>query len=157
MIDYLTKRKYPTNLTREERIMFQHQVAPYTLIQGVLFKVGADDQLRRCLQKCERKQVITALHSGPSGGHFAAITTVNRIRTAGYWWPYLIRDVKAYIRKCDQCQRTGAPSFRNHWPLTPYCTTCTFLRKWGIDFIGPINPVSAQEEEVHHFGNGLCY
>ena len=91
--------------------MFQHQVAPYTLIRGVLFKMGADDKLRRCLEKGERKQVIAALHSGPSGGHFAAITTVNRIRTTGYWWPYLIRDVKAYVRKCDQCQRTGAHPF----------------------------------------------
>ena len=42
VIDYLTERRYPDNLTREERIMFQHQVAPYTLIRGVLFKMGAD-------------------------------------------------------------------------------------------------------------------
>ena len=103
IIDYLTERRYPNEFTREEKIMFQHKVAPYTLIRGVLFKMGADDQLRRCLEKGERKQVIATLHSGPSGGHFAAITTVNRIRTTGYWWPNLIWHVKAYVRKCDQC------------------------------------------------------
>ena len=65
--------------------------------------MGTDDQLRRCLEKGEQKQVITALHSDPLGGHFDAITTVNRIRTARYWWPYLIWDVKTYVRKCDQC------------------------------------------------------
>ena len=55
VIDYLTERRYPDNLTREERIMFQHQVAPYTLIRGVLFKMGVDDKLRRCLEKGERR------------------------------------------------------------------------------------------------------
>ena len=121
--------------------MFQHKVVLYTLIQGILFKIGVDDQLRRCLEKNERKQVMSALHLGPSGGHFAAIITVNQIRSAGYWWPYLIRDVKAYVRKYNQCQKTGAPSFQNHWPFIPIVPLVPF-EKWDIDFIEPINPVS---------------
>ena len=101
----------------------------------------ADDQLRRCLEKEEQKQVICALYSGPSGGHFVAITIVNQIRSVGYYWLYLIWDVKAYVRRCDQCQRIGAPSFRNHWPLTPIIPLIPF-EKWSIDFIGLINPVN---------------
>ena len=62
---------------------------------------------------------MKALRSGPSSGHFAATTTTNWIRSAGYWWPYLVWDVKAYVESCDQCQRTGARAFRNHWPLIP--------------------------------------
>ena len=106
--------------------------------------MGPDDQLRRCLEKPEQGKVIRALHSGPSGGHFAAVTTIQRIRKAGYWWPYINRDVKAFVGKCDQCQRTGAPSFRNHWPLTPIIPLAPF-EKWGIDFIGPIDPMSARK------------
>ena len=122
-------------------IMFQHKLAPYTIIQGILFRLQADEQLKQCLEKKERKQVIKALHAGPFGRHFAATTTANRIRSAGYWWPYLVRDVKAYVGSCDQCQRTGASAFRNHWPLTPIIPISPF-EKWGIDFVGPINPVS---------------
>ena len=146
IINYLTERKYPEELTREEKIVFQHKVAPYTLIREVLFKMGVDDQLRRCLERGERKQVMATLHFGPSGGHFATITTINQIRTAGYWWPSLIWDVKAYVRKCNQCQRIGAPSFKNHWPLTPIVLLVSF-EKWRVDFIGPINPISAQKRK----------
>jgi hypothetical protein len=55
------------------------------------------------------------------------------------------RDVKNFVSSCDQCQRTGAPSFRNHWPLTPIIPLAPF-EKWGIDFIGPISPVSSQKK-----------
>ena len=83
IITYLTERKYPEGLNREEKSVFQSKVAPYSIIQGILFKMGADDTLRRCLEKKDRKRVMTALHSESSGGHFAAITTVNQIRSAG--------------------------------------------------------------------------
>ena len=53
IVDYFTEQSYPEEFTREEKIVFQHKVAPYTLICGVLFKMGADDQLRRCLEKVE--------------------------------------------------------------------------------------------------------
>ena len=86
---------------------------------------------------------MRALHSGPSGGHFAANTTANRIRSASYWWPYLNRDVKVYVGSCDQCQRTDAPAFQNHWPLTSVIPIALF-EKWRFDFVGPINPVSVR-------------
>ena len=88
IITYLTERKYPEGLNREEKSVFQSKVAPYSLIQGILFKMGADDTLRRFLEQKDRKRVMTALHSESSGAHFAAITTVNRIQSAGYWWPH---------------------------------------------------------------------
>ena len=55
VVDYLTEQRYLEEFTREEKIMFQQKVAPYTLICGILFKMGADDQLRRCLEKRKRK------------------------------------------------------------------------------------------------------
>ena len=126
IISYITNRIHPHGLNREEKSVFQHKAAPYNLIKGILFKMGADEQLRRCLEKKDRKTVMRALHSGPLGGHFVASTTVNRIRSAGYWWPSLIRDVRSYVGSCDQCQRRRAPAFRNHWPLTPIVPLAPF-------------------------------
>ena len=146
IIDYLAESRYPDQMNREEKEIFQRKVAPYTLIRGILFKLGPDDILRRCLELPERKKVIRALHAGSSGGHFAFVNTVNRIRSAGYWWPGLHQDVRQYVQSCDQCQRTGAPSFRNHWPLTPIIPLAPF-EKWGIDFVGPVFPVSARKKK----------
>ena len=44
--------------------------------------MGPDDQLMHCLKKTERRQVVGALHLGPLGDHFAAIITINPIRSA---------------------------------------------------------------------------
>ena len=117
--------------------------------------MGADDTLKRCLEQKDRMRVMTALHSESSGGHFAAITTVNWIWSAGYWWPHLIRDVRRHVGSCDQCQRTGAPSFRNHWPLTPIIPLAPF-EKWRIDFVGPFNPASSRKKK-YHIGHRLCH
>ena len=55
IISYLVDQTYPAGLSREEKSVFQSKVAPYTIIQGVLFKIRADEQLKRCLEKRERK------------------------------------------------------------------------------------------------------
>ena len=45
VINYLTEQKYPEKFTREDKIVFQHKIASYILIQGIIFKMGANDQL----------------------------------------------------------------------------------------------------------------
>jgi hypothetical protein len=44
------KSEFPDHFTREEKEVFQRKVAPYNLIKGILFKLGTDEQLRRCLE-----------------------------------------------------------------------------------------------------------
>ena len=139
---YLRTGTYPEGLNREEKSVFQHRVAPYSIIRGVLFRMGADDRLRRCLEIKFRTKVIRSLHEGPAGGHFASLTTIERIRAAGYWWPTMNKDVRNFVRSCDPCQRTGNPTFRNHWPLTPIVPLAPF-EKWGVDYIGPIQPLGS--------------
>ena len=43
IIRYLTERVYPLGLSREEKMVFQTKVAPFTLIKGILFRMGPDD------------------------------------------------------------------------------------------------------------------
>src|SRR5450759_702690 len=137
---YLRDGTLPSG-NRYEKRMFIVKSSPYTLVQDILFKVGPDQKLRRCVNKKEALRVLHTFHSGEEGGHFGVQTTIRKIRTAWYWWPTLHKDVKKYIRSCGPCQHSGKPSVRDHWALTPIIPLGPFA-KWGIDFIGPISPAS---------------
>ncbi|KAL3679659.1 hypothetical protein R1sor_022615 [Riccia sorocarpa] len=85
--------------------------------------------------------VIESLHTEASGGHYATKNTVKKILNAGYWWPTMYKDTHEFIQKCDACQRVGKPTPTTQWPLTPILPLAPF-EKWGIDFVGPIQPVT---------------
>ena len=59
---------------------------------------------------------------------------------AGYWWPTLFNDAANFVGKCDPCQFVGKPMATKAMPLIPILAQ--ILLKWGIDFVGPINPRS---------------
>jgi hypothetical protein len=53
------------------------------------------------------------------------------------------KDVLEFVKACDVCQRIGKPARRQLWPLNPIMLLSPF-EKWGIDFIGPVNPTSGK-------------
>ena len=71
--------------------------APYSLINGLLYKMGLDDILRRCVLEHERNNIMYEAHYGPAGGHFQADTTAKKIQQSGLWWPTLHRDCKKFV------------------------------------------------------------
>jgi len=66
---------------------------------------------------------------------------------ASYYWPTLHQDVKKYVSQCDRCQRMGKLTPRDEIPLQPQVTFEPF-DKWGMNFIGPINPHSKQKQHI---------
>ena len=141
ILQFLIHGMLPSNITREQLSIFYQKVGPYTLVKGVLHKLGKDGKLRRCLESFEVPRVIHSLHDAAPGGHFGIDCTAKKVMAAGYWWPTLYRDVKLYVQGCDPCQRSGRPTVATHWPLTPIIPLAP-CEKWGIDFVGPINPTS---------------
>ena len=56
------------------------KVAPYSLINGFLCKMGLDDILRRCVLEHEKDNIMYEAHYGMVGGHFQADTTAMKIQ-----------------------------------------------------------------------------
>ena len=80
-------------------------IAPYTLINGSLYKLGHDDILCKCVLNHEKDAIIDKAHSGPNGGHFQTNITIIKKLQAGLWWSMLNKECDTFISKCDKYQR----------------------------------------------------
>ena len=55
--------------TKKKQILAM-KVAPYSLINEFLYKMGLDEVLHRCVLNDERESIMHEAHYGPVGGHF---------------------------------------------------------------------------------------
>ena len=139
--------QFPPNFSSKEKIKIIRKSTPFTWIGGNLFKLGLDQILRRCFREEELFDILLTCYDGPCGGHFVAKRTAFKVLQASYYWSTLLKDVKKYICQCDRCQRMGKPTLRDEMPLQPQVTFEPF-DKWGMDFIGPINPPSKKKHHI---------
>ena len=65
--------------TKKKQILAM-KAAPYTLINGFLYKMGLDEVLHRCVLEHERETIIHEAHYGPNGGYFQSDTTAKKIQ-----------------------------------------------------------------------------
>jgi len=74
----------------------------YTTKEGLLYH---KDQLYVPDSRTLRTKLLQAYHDSPLGGHFAVEKTLEKLRR-DFFWPEMERELKEYVRSCDQCQRT---------------------------------------------------
>ncbi|GJY91631.1 reverse transcriptase domain-containing protein [Tanacetum coccineum] len=101
-----------------------------------LFKICADQVIRRCVSGQEAFDILKACHSGPTGGHYGANYTAKKIFDSGFYWPTIYKDAHDYVTRCDICQRQGKISQRDEMPQNSI-QVCEIFDIWGIDFMGP--------------------
>jgi len=68
-----------------------------------LFKIGADNLLRRCVTQEEANKILWHCHNSPYGGHFNEERIVAKVLQAGFFWPSLFKDANEYVKRCDNC------------------------------------------------------
>ena len=77
--------------------------ARYVFMDEVLYKRGFSQPYLRCLTPNEVNYVLREVHEGACGNHSGARSFVHKVVYAGYYWPNMQADAKAYVKVCDQC------------------------------------------------------
>jgi hypothetical protein len=145
--NYLTTGKFPQHFSYRERCKIVSEKFILHLGCRLFVQTFPNHILRRCIREDEVHDILHAFHDEPCGGHYAAKRTTYKILQDGYYWPTLHRDAQQYTSHCDECQRMGKPTRRNEMPLQPQVSLEPF-DKWGMDFIGPIDPPSGKKKHI---------
>ena len=66
-------------MSMKKKQILAMKAAPYSLINGFLYKMGLDDILRRCVLEHEKYNIMYEAHYGLVGGHFQEYTTSKKI------------------------------------------------------------------------------
>ncbi|GKF26815.1 reverse transcriptase domain-containing protein, partial [Tanacetum coccineum] len=103
-----------------------------------LFRIYADQTIRRCVLGQEASDILKACHEGPIGGHHGANFTAKKVFDASFFWPTIYRDAHAMIKSCDTCQHQGKLLQRDEMPQNAI-QVCEIFDVWGIDFMGPLS------------------
>ena len=76
---------------------------------GLLYRRGQGEADRLCVPDGGglRRRILQECHDTPLGGHFGRHKTAALVRRLAFW-PGQTRDVEAYVRTCEVCQRTKA-------------------------------------------------
>ena len=76
---------------------------------GLLYRRGQGEADRLCVPDGGglRARILQECHDTPLGGHFGRHKTAALVRRLAFW-PGQTRDVVAYVRSCEVCQRTKA-------------------------------------------------
>ncbi|XP_041999956.1 protein NYNRIN-like [Salvia splendens] len=101
-----------------------------------LWKMGADQVIRRCIPEWEQRDVLNHYHALACGGHFGPRKTARKVLDSGFYWPTLHRDAYEFCQNCGRCQQTGGISKRDEMPQIPVIV-CKIFNVWGMDFMGP--------------------
>ncbi|GKA96522.1 reverse transcriptase domain-containing protein [Tanacetum coccineum] len=125
-------------MSSQQKKKFFKDVKHYFWDDPYLFRIYADQIIRRCVHGQEAIDILKACYEGPTGGHHDANFIAKKVFDADFFWPTIYRDAHAMIKSCDTCQRQGKISQRNEMPQNAI-QVCEIFDIWGINFIGPFS------------------
>ncbi|GJS82215.1 reverse transcriptase domain-containing protein [Tanacetum coccineum] len=123
-------------MSSQQKNKFFKDVKHYFWDDPFLFKICADQVIRRCVHGKEALDILEACHNGPTGGHHGANLTAKKVFDVGFFWPTIYKDAHELVKNCDSCQRQGKISQRDEMPQNSI-QVCEIFDVWGIDFMGP--------------------
>ncbi|GJY19363.1 reverse transcriptase domain-containing protein [Tanacetum coccineum] len=102
-------------MSSQQKNKFFKDVKHYFWDDPYLFKICADQMIRRCVSGQEAFDILKACHR--------------------FYWPTIYRDAYDLVTRCDTCQRQEKISQRDEMPQNSI-QVCKIFDVWGIDCMG---------------------
>ncbi|GKE02134.1 reverse transcriptase domain-containing protein [Tanacetum coccineum] len=103
----------------QQKKKFFKDVGHYFWDDPYLFRICADQIIRRCVDGQEAMDILQACHHGLTGGHHGPNYTAKKVFDSGFFWPNIYRDAHDMVTHCDACQRQGQISQKDEMPQNP--------------------------------------
>nr|GEV75910.1 reverse transcriptase domain-containing protein [Tanacetum cinerariifolium] len=145
---------FAIGMSSHQKKKFFKDVKHYFWDEPFLFKVCADQVIRRCVHSQEAIDILKACHNRPTGGHHGPNYTAKKVFDSNFYWLTIYRDAHDLVKSCDSCQRQGKISQRDEMPQNAI-QVCEIFDVWGIDFMGPFLSSRGNNGQVEVSNRGL--
>nr|GEX47238.1 reverse transcriptase domain-containing protein [Tanacetum cinerariifolium]GEX47241.1 reverse transcriptase domain-containing protein [Tanacetum cinerariifolium] len=92
-------------MSSQQKNKFFKDVKQYFWDDPFLFKICADQVIRKCVHGLESIYILKACHYRPTGGHHGLNYTANKVFDFELNWPIIYRDGQDLVKTYDVCQR----------------------------------------------------
>jgi hypothetical protein len=75
----------------------------YAVVEGDLYRRGANGIHMRCITQEEGRELITEIH-GECRSHSSSLTLVGKAFRHGFYWPTALQDAAEMVKSCEACQ-----------------------------------------------------
>jgi hypothetical protein len=132
---YLDNQPIPDDNAEIEHIA--HKSRMYHLIDGVLYRQGANDMMMKCISKDEDNHLLRNIHNGVCRAHSSWCSIVGKAFRHGFYWPTVKDDTIKIITKCKECLFFQKQITKHANPLRLIDLSWTFT-VWGVYIVGII-------------------
>jgi hypothetical protein len=113
-----------------------HLAKKYTLVEGDLYRHGANGVIMQCITQEECCDLLIEVHGGGCENHASSHMLVGKAFQHIFYWPTALQDVVELVKTCKACQfhtkqiHTSAQTLQMILPSWPFTV-------WGLDIVEP--------------------
>jgi len=101
IVNYLVISAIPPSFSKYERTKLKSEAKYYIWEDTILWRIGSDQVIRRCVLDIEIPHVLEFCHSSPFGGHYGTQKTGRKVLDCGLYWPTVFKDAQRVYENCE--------------------------------------------------------